>query len=384
MNTCDPGASPCWVTGKGCKHPTQVRHPYFPYSSVQKSDSIHTNHTCHSEGPWLKTSPSVRVHGDHTKGMAFLNSCQVYICLCPNTFMDEQAKIVWAMSYMKAGQAAKWSAHIFWWEEKPENIGYHKFINWEDFWDEFKREFCPVYADSAAINRLESTAYFQKSCSMDEYPDEFQDLIMEAGYSDPKTIVVKFCQGLDIQIQNAIATMPSGRPSNMVPTDWYTAARTIDQNRATNEAFRSSYQTLSVAPTQTHPSTFNTVRFQALEWSVNHQHAPTPGNPVLMDIDASWKMQPLLFSCYRCGKAGHKAPNCPTQLDIWELSIDDLQTYLEDCLAELDAKQPEPTAEVEEQDFSHHNGWTTFPRCHITIVFLFYLHAPLMKQLNHP
>jgi len=76
--------------------------------------------------------------------------------------MDKQAKIVWAMSYMKAGQAAKWSAHVFGWEEQPENVGYHKFVDWEDFWDEFKREFCPVYADSAAINQLESTAYFQR------------------------------------------------------------------------------------------------------------------------------------------------------------------------------------------------------------------------------
>jgi len=74
---------------------------------------------------------------------------------------------------------------IFWWEEQPENVGYHKFVDWEDFQDEFKREFCPVYADSAAINWLESTAYFQKNCSVDEYLDEFQDLITEAGYSDP-------------------------------------------------------------------------------------------------------------------------------------------------------------------------------------------------------
>ena len=170
------------------------------------------------------------------------------------------------------------------------------------FQDEFKREFCPVYADSAAINRLESTAYFQKSRSVDEYLDEFQDLIMEAGYSDPKTIVVKFRRGLDTQIQNAIATMPSA-----VPMDWYTAARTIDQNRATNGAFRSSYQTPSVAPTLSRPTTFNTVRFQALERSANHQHTLTPGNPVPMDIDASRKTQLLPFSCYRCGKAGHKA-----------------------------------------------------------------------------
>jgi len=34
------------------------------------------------------------------------------------------------------------------------------------------------------------------------------------------------------------------------------------------------------------------------------------------------------------------------------LSIDNLQTYLEDRLVELDEKHLEPAAEVEEQDFS--------------------------------
>jgi len=51
----------------------------------------------------LKLALPLELDGDRTKGMAFLNSCQVYICLCPNSFTDKQAKIVWAMSYMKAG-----------------------------------------------------------------------------------------------------------------------------------------------------------------------------------------------------------------------------------------------------------------------------------------
>jgi len=105
------------------------------------------------------------------------------------------------MSYMKAGRAAKWSTCVFQWEEQLENVGYYKFVDWEDFRDEFKREFCPVYADSAAINRLESTAYFQKSRSVDEYLDKFQDLITEAGYSDLKTIVVKFCEDLTLKFR---------------------------------------------------------------------------------------------------------------------------------------------------------------------------------------
>jgi len=74
-----------------------------------------------------------------------------------------------------------------------------------------------------------------------------------------------------------------------------------------------------------------------------------------MDIDTSCKTQPLPFSCYQCGKAGHKAPECPIQFDIQELSIDDPQTYLEDHLTELDVKHLEPAVEVKEQDFSHQN-----------------------------
>jgi len=81
----------------------------------------------------LKPALPSEFNGDCTEGMAFLNSCQVYICLYPNSFTDEQAKIVWAMSYMKAGRAAKWSTCVFQWEEQPENVGYHKFVDWEDF-----------------------------------------------------------------------------------------------------------------------------------------------------------------------------------------------------------------------------------------------------------
>ena len=66
----------------------------------------------------LKPALLLEFDRDRTKGMAFLNSCQVYIHLCPNSFTDKQAKIVWAMSYMKAGQAAKWPTHVFQWEEQ--------------------------------------------------------------------------------------------------------------------------------------------------------------------------------------------------------------------------------------------------------------------------
>ena len=77
---------------------------------------------------------------------------------------------------------------------------------------------------------------------MDDYLDEFRDLITDAGYTDSKTIVVKFWRGLDSEIQDAIATMPYGRPSDTSLNSWYEAAQNIDQNQAANRAFNSACQ----------------------------------------------------------------------------------------------------------------------------------------------
>ena len=117
--------------------------------------------------------------GDHTKGTAFLNSCETYICLCPREFLDQQMKVVWAMSYMKSGRAQKWIARIFRWEQQPENATSSRFLDWQDFRSKFKKEFTPMHADALAVNRLESAAYYQKNWTLDDYIDEFQDLIAD-------------------------------------------------------------------------------------------------------------------------------------------------------------------------------------------------------------
>ena len=117
---------------------------------------------------------------------------------------------------------------MFQWEEdNPES---YRFVDWEDFHQEFKEEFCPAHTNIAAINCLESISYFQNKCSINEYLDVFLDLATEAGYTDNKIVVVKFCRGLDPHIQDAITTMTSGHPSNKILSYWYNAAWTLDQN----------------------------------------------------------------------------------------------------------------------------------------------------------
>ena len=106
----------------------------------------------------------------------------------------------------------------------------------------------------------------------------------------------------------------------MVLSEWYKAAKTVDQNRATNEAFRSSYHVPSF--TLTHPQPCPPV--PGIVRPYVHAHTnPSPGNPVPMDIDAAWKKASLPITCYRCRKPGHKSSECNLRFDIRARAIHD-------------------------------------------------------------
>ena len=60
------------------------------------------------------------------------------------------------------------------------------------------------------IAQLETSAYYQNWRSVDEYIDEFKDLINPAGYSEGLAIVTKFCRGLQRDIQDLIVQLLMG------------------------------------------------------------------------------------------------------------------------------------------------------------------------------
>ena len=56
-----------------------------------------------------------------------------------------------------------------------------------------------------ALAKLETPSYFQGHQTVDEYIDDFQDLIDQAGYQKGLAIVIKFRHGLQHDIQDIIA-----------------------------------------------------------------------------------------------------------------------------------------------------------------------------------
>jgi len=191
---------------------------------------------------------------------------------------------------MKSGRTGRWAAREFEYEAKSESQNL-RFLDWVDFEREFRKDFTPLDEEATAINVLETAAYFQGHRLVNDYLDQFRDLIDDSGYTDPKTIVVKFRRGLDRRIANALAGMAAGRPSDTDPQSWFRLAVRMDQNCAADEAFHSS--------TRTAPGPLSTARPGIITIpkavpTPQFAHAVlTPGNPVPMEIDPTWKAKAL-------------------------------------------------------------------------------------------
>ena len=290
---------------------------------------------------FLKPSAPLEFDGSRSAGKAFLMLCQTYIHLCPESFEDND--IVWAISYMKTGCAGYWATHEF---EHEVKSGHLCFIDWPDFEDEFRRDFMPLDSKAAAVNTLETTSYFQGKQMVDDYLDQFRDLIEDSGYTDPKTIVVKLRRGLDRQILTALAGMAMGRPSDTKLEAWFHLTVQMDQNCAADKAFHTSYR-------QMHPPTSAThllmpLRSVPTASPAHFTHSnPSPSNPIPMDIDAVWKNKTAPDTCCCCGKTRHWSKDCNLHFNICYMNEDELEMELENRLAAKDIAVLKVSSDVE-------------------------------------
>jgi len=269
-------------------------------------------------------------------------------------FSCDEEKIFWTFAFFKDGRAARWSENLF---RQEADTGIFPIQSWANFEQQFRSQFFPVNVEVDAVNALEGSSYYQGNRTVDDYLDSFLTLVSDAGYTDPRTSVVKFRRGLRTNIQGQIAIMPFERPADTDPEAWYAAARRIDQARLTNETFQSMLRSTTMAPTRSalpRPTPLSMFRFpQSTPPPVPLRPTlPVPSGEVPMDVDTVQKTRPApLRGCYRCGEPNHLVKNCPHCLDVQRLTAEQREELIEDLMALKDAIAEEEVESSLEEDF---------------------------------
>jgi len=279
------------------------------------------------------------------------------LCLALEQFTCDKEKIFWTLAFFKDRHAMKWSENLFCQEA---DTGIFPIQSWVDFEQQFQSQFFLVNAEVDAINTLEGSSYYQGNRTVDDYLDSFLILASDARYTDPQTLVVKFCCGLKLNVQSQIATMPFGRPADTNPEAWYAAARRIDQVRLANEAFQSTLRSTTTTPARsapTRPTPFLVLYSPPVALPFVPPRPPLPppalSGGIPMDVDAVRKMRPLPpRGCYRCRETNHLVKDCPHHLDVWRLTAEQREELIEDLMALKNAVEEEEVCLAPEEDFA--------------------------------
>jgi Retrotransposon gag protein len=112
----------------------------------------------------------------------------IYFTVCSDHFPSDQARIHWALSFFKTDHTAHFANRVLHLWRK----GKACYLDWDAFEEDFIEHFCPRDEQLSAITKLKGTSWHQGKDSIKDYIDHFQELIDTLGYSNDKTIVIKF------------------------------------------------------------------------------------------------------------------------------------------------------------------------------------------------
>jgi hypothetical protein len=256
------------------------------------------------------------------------------------------------------------------------------FASWDEFREEFTAAFCPENEATTALMRLKSDRYFQGKWNIEAYIDEFKDIVNLSGYTDPIAIVLKFRRGLNPTTQDRIAESGTDRPQDRDFKGWFKAARRLDLNRLTNEAFHYASRcplTQSAPMMMTHSAPpcnlFFFFRSQAPPTTTTPaaMHTPSralpPGIPI--DVDRIRTFKPLTQTCHHCGQTSHFSKECDLCHDVRHMTLDEEDHFIQQIMANRDAAMAAAAAstthtatsegtlverEVDKSDFVRSNG----------------------------
>jgi hypothetical protein len=327
----------------------------------QKFQNLNASRAAPSETKYKALVPDI-FDGTISKTKTFKRQLMLYFSARGNEFSTHKSKILFALSYMRGGNAGPWADSKLDDIERGENAtppsfpysSYARFI--KKFDDRFAEK------DEAEKARHALRMLTQGVSTCDEYIAKFETLETLTGYND-QALIESFKQGLNRALVDRIFLLEN-LPYSL--HGWKNYASRFDQrNRQRQEEVRRqvnrtfwSPQSAPVPTSRNPPTSFPTrgTSFPPRGFVPRQPQGarPLPPPPVkdsnAMDVDkASRAKQVMKGNCWKCNQPGHFARDCP-QINIREMSVEDIEEMMEKRTYYGADMSIEPTTDDEEEE----------------------------------
>ena len=243
-----------------------------------------------TKGPRLKAALPTMFDGTPTKARTFLAECRTFMKLNASSFPDDETRILWTLQ-LCSDKAANWKRVQM---EILEGTG--RIPDCLRRWDEFQQEFLLKWADLNAQKkaRAKFAAGLKQTTSVRRYVELFDEVVLEATYSDPIILAGSFYEGLKWEVKRDLV----GRTPDL--TDLKALAIQLDEERMGADR----RDTRPVVP-RTNASDSTDASRQSTQVKAEVARV---GTSLSADERARYMRE---GRCFGCGKTGHRRPDCP-------------------------------------------------------------------------
>jgi hypothetical protein len=237
--------------------------------------------------------------GDRKKADAFLRAVSLNIAIQPNSFPNDQTKILYALSWMQGGSAGDWAANH---TRSILEQGVQPFQDWAAFRTRFESAFGDSDRQAQSRQRLRDIK-MTRGMTAEEYTAAFEAIAGRTGFNED-ALMDAYEHGLQRGIVEKIHldTLPT------TLAEWKNKALRIDKLWRRFQEQHPSQVNRDIRPTTNRPPpTRPFIPRPPPAASSTPAYEP-------MDLDANRRQnnfRRVAGLCYNCDKPGHLARDCP-------------------------------------------------------------------------
>jgi len=241
----------------------------------------------------LKAALPTIFDGTSAKARTFLAECRAFMKLNAYTFPNDETRILWTLQ-LCSDKSANWKRIQM---ELLEGAGVipERLVRWDKFQEDFLLKWADMNAQKKA--RAKFAAGLKQTTSVRRYVELFDEVVLEAAYSDPIMLAGNFYEGLKWEVKRDLV----GRTPDTLE-ELKTVAINLDEEQiGADQRDRPYAPRANTNATEPNSTTRLTTPLPKVE-------VARVGTSLSADDRARYMRE---GRCFGCGRTGHRRPECP-------------------------------------------------------------------------